>query len=157
MSTTFEHIKLKAELSQSDTFGSYYDELLDSTKESAQSFSNLLAEDVGELLNNILFKYDNAITEFQQVMLNKIFNEFNKIRLTIDPNRLKSFEHHLNGDGELLLYRKTENTLINIIINSDDCIAFSALPTNVDGVGRQLYFVYPDGDFETLAYRFFTN
>jgi hypothetical protein len=154
MNATFEHIILKDELSQSELFGEYYDEMLD-YKDAAQAFTDTMTEDVGELLNNILFKYP-SLAAFQRDMLGCIFNEFNKIRMTIDPKRLKSFEHYLNDDGELLLYRKTENSLINIIINPEDCIAFSSIPHNPE-INRQLYFIYPNGDFETLAYRFFTN
>ncbi len=152
MNTTFEHIILKTELSQSDTFGNFYDNLLDANESSA--FSNPLIEDVSELLNNILLKYD-ILTDFQKEILNKIFSEFNNIRTTIDPKRLKSFEHYLTADDEFLLYRETENGLINIILNPEDCLAFSFIPNN--GEKRQLYFIHQDGDFETLAYNFFSH
>ena len=89
-------------------------------------------------------------------MLNKIFDEFNNIRLTIDPNRLKSFQHNFTNDKELLLFRTTKRGLINIIINSDECIAFSFIPNNNDEQ-RKLYFIYEEGDFEKLAYDFFSN
>lgn len=152
MITTFEHIILKAELSQSDAFGSFYEELLDTNEN--PSYSNLLVEDVGELMESILLKYE-LLTDFQKEMLNKIFLEFNNIRTTIDPKRLKSFEHYLNEDNELLLYRETENGLINIIINPNECIAFSYIPNNEEN--RQFYFINIDGDFETLAYNFFSH
>ena len=151
MSDTFELIKLKAELSQSSKFGSQYDKILDTNQGSA--FSNPLIEDISEFLNNIILKYD-SLTNFQNEMLNKIFNEFNNIRIAIDPKRLKSFEHYFNADNELLLYRETGNGLTNIIINPDDCIAFSFIPSK--GGERKLYFLYEDGDFETLAYNFFS-
>jgi hypothetical protein len=152
MSTTFDYIILKTELSQSDAFGSFYDKLLENEEGSA--FSNPLVEDISELLNNVFLKYD-SLTEFQKEMLIKIFDEFNQIRTSIDPKRLKSFDHYLNTDDELLLYRETENGLINIIINPEDCIAFSFIPDNSDQ--RQLYFIHQDGDFERLAYNFFSH
>ena len=121
MNTTFEQIIFKTELTQSDVYGTLYEELLDNGK--GTTFCNPLVEDVGELMNNILLKYD-MLTDYQKEMLNKIFDEFNNIRLTIDPNRLKPFQHYYTDDEELLLYRETENGLINIIINSEECIAF---------------------------------
>ena len=152
MNPTFEHIILKTELSQSEAFGSLYKELFE-TRESP-AFNNPLVEDLTELLNGILLKHD-TLTDFQKGILDQIFNEFNNIRLSIDPKRLKSFEHYFNVDNELLLYRETEKGLINIIINPEDCIAFSYIPNNDEQ--RQLYFVHQDGDFEKLTYDFFSH
>jgi hypothetical protein len=151
MSTTFDPIILRSELSQSATFGSFYKELLHT--EDSPAFSSPLVEDVSELLNNLLLKY-YTLTEFQKEMLHRIFSEFNTIRTTIDPKRLKSFSHALNNDEELLLYRETEKGLINLIINPDDCIAFSFIPNHGDS--RKFYFVHPEEDFEGLAYDFFS-
>ncbi len=150
MNSTFEQIIFKTELAQSEFYGTNYEELLENTK--GATFCNPLAEDVGEVMNNILLKYD-SLTEYQKDMLNKIFDEFNNIRVNIDPNRLKPFQHYYTDDNELLLYRETEKGLINIIINSEDCIAFSFIPSNDEQ--RKLYFIYQDGDFEMLAYDFF--
>jgi len=152
MSTTFEHIILKTELSQSDAFGNFYDGILD--KNENPSFCNLLVEDVGELLEGILLK-NETLTDFQKEALKKIFEQFNIIRTSIDPKRLKSFEHYLNDDHELLLFRESEDGLLNIIINSDECIAFSFIPNNHDR--REFYFITIDGDFEKLAYNFLSH
>jgi len=152
MNTTFDHIILRTELVQSETFGDFYEEILDSNEGS--SFCNPLIEDVSELLENILLKYE-SLTAFQKDVLYKIFSEFNHIRTTIDPKRLKSFTHDLNEDEELLLFRESENGLINIIINPEDCIAFSFIPNNEQK--RTFYFIDQNGDFETLAYNFFSN
>ena len=151
MNSTFEHIILKTQLSQSDIFGDVYDELFENTNGNA--FSNPLVEDVGDLFDNILLNYEN-LTMFQKEMLNIIYNEFNNIRINIDPNRLKPFQHYFNEDDELLLYRETTKGLINIIINPEDCVAYSFIP-NTDEK-RKFYFVHQDGDFETLAYDFFS-
>ena len=94
------------------------------------------------------------MTLFQKEMLNSIYNEFNNIRINIDPNRLKPFQHYFNEDNELLLYRETDKGLINIIINPEDCVAYSFIP-NTDEK-RKFYFIHQDGDFETLAYDFFS-
>jgi hypothetical protein len=99
MSQTFDHIILKAELTQSEIFGEQYNELLSLGDSSA--FCNPVNEDVSELLNKILLTYD-CLTSFQKDMLKQIFDEFNNIRINIDPNRLKSFLHFYNEDEELL-------------------------------------------------------
>ena len=114
MNTSLEYIKLKTNLAQSKIFGSQYDELLENTQNNA--FSNPLIEDIAELYYSVLLKYDN-LTEFQKDMLNNVFNEFNNIRTTTDPNRLKPFQYYYTNDEELLLYRETTKGLINIIIN----------------------------------------
>lgn len=153
MNQTFEHIILKEELSQSRAFGSLYDSLLSINESPA--ISNALVDDVSEILNSILLKY-SQLTEFQQDFLSRIFFEFNKIRVLIDPKRLKSFDHFFNTDEELLLFRESETGLINIIIHSEDCIAFSYIPNKVDDK-RLLYFLDYKSDFEALAYDFFSH
>jgi len=150
MELTFENIITKTELTKSDFFGAQYDDLLNTSKSSA--FNNPLIEDISELLNYILLKYEK-LTPFQKDFLNKIFNAFNNIRINIDPNRLKPFNHFFNDDDELLLYRNTEKRgLINIIINPEDCAAFSFIPK--DEQNRKFYFIYEGGDFEKLTYDF---
>jgi hypothetical protein len=153
MNQTFEHIILKAELSQSRAFGSLYNELLNINESPA--ISNALVDDVSEILNSILLKY-TQLSEFQKDILSRIFLEFNRIRILIDPKRLKSFEHYFNDDEELLLFRESEKGLINIIIHSEDCIAFSYIPNKIDDK-RLLYFLDRNSDFETLAYDFFSR
>ncbi|SFD27048.1 hypothetical protein SAMN05518672_1011379 [Chitinophaga sp. CF118] len=153
MSNLINHIKLKAELSQSKEFGSAYEKVLQGGD--SKSFSSPIIDDVSGLLNYILIKYD-GLTGFQKNMLANIFDEFQNVHKTIDPKRLRSFEHYFNDDNELLLFRETENGLINIIINPDECAAFSFIPNNSEEQ-RQLYFIYPEGDFETLTYNFFSH
>lgn len=152
MKQTFDHIILKTELTQSEVFGDQYGELLSYSQSAA--FNNPVIEEVSELLNNILVKYD-LLTDFQKDMLARIFDEFNNIRINIDPKRLKSFHHYYNEDDELLMYRETPSGLINIIINPDECLAFSFIP--FDDQNRQFYFVHPGEDFEKLAYDFFSH
>jgi hypothetical protein len=151
MSTTFENVILKSELTQSDFYGDSYEELMGNTD--GPAFCSPLTSDVAEVLNSILMKYD-ALTQYQKIMLFKIFDAFNNICVNYDPARLKPFDHFYTADEELLLFRETEAGLINIIINSDECIAFSFIPNN-DGK-RKLYFIYNEGDFEQLVYDFFS-
>jgi len=153
MKYSFDYIAFKSNLSQSELFGERYEELLDGSNNLA--FTNPLTDDITDILNSILIKY-SLLTEFQMEMLNKIFNEFNNIRINIDPNRLKTFQHSFTSDNELLLYRINQRGLINIIINPEDCIAFSFIP-NADENNKKFYFLYQDGDFEKLAYDFFSN
>lgn len=152
MNDSIEHIILKSELTQSNLFGDLYNELLGNID--SQTFSNLLVDDLSELLNSILLKWDN-ITPFQKEMLDRIFDEFNNIRLSIDPKRLKPFESFLNNDDELLLFRETEFGITNIIINPEECIAFSFISNKTKE--RKFYFVEILGDFEKLAYDFFSR
>ena len=152
MKQTFEHIILKTELTQSQVFGEQYQELLSYSESTA--FNNPVIEDVAELLNHIIVKYE-LLTDFQKGILIRLFDEFNNIRINIDPKRLKSFYHYYNEDQELLMYRETTSGLINIIINPEECLAFSFIPNNEQQ--RQFYFVHPDEDFERLAYDFFSH
>jgi hypothetical protein len=151
MSTTFENFILKSELIQSDFYGDLYEELMENTD--GPTFCSPLTSDVAEVLNNILMKYD-ALTQYQKDMLFKIFDAFNNICVDFDPNRLKPFDHCFTTDDELLLYRQSESGLINILINSEECIAFSFIP-NKEGQ-RKFYLIYNEGDFEKLVYDFFS-
>ena len=153
MITNLEHIILKTELSQSCYNGEFYNYLLE--KNEGLTFSKSQVEDLSELLNSIILKYD-SLTEFQKSMLVDIFKQFDIIRVAIDPKRLKSFTHFFNSDDELLLSRKTENGIINIIINPEDCLAFSFIPQKIEE-NRQFYFIHKGEDFEKLAYDFFSH
>ncbi len=148
-------IELKTILNDSEEFSESYKDILDFYTENA--FNNLLAKDVKELYSNIINKYDSVLTTFQREALKSIFEKFNFIYLNVDPNRLKPFEHDSTEDSELLLYRTTESGLINIIINPEDYIAFSFIPYKTDTEKkRNFYFIKNDGDFQNLAFHFFS-
>jgi hypothetical protein len=151
MNTTFENVILKSELTQSDSYGEFYETLMENIE--SATFCSPLENDVAETLNCILMKY-NTLTQYQKDMLFKIFNAFNNICVDFDPNRLKPFDHCFTPDDELLLYRQSESGLINILINSEECIAFSFIP-NKEGQ-RKFYLIYDEGDFEKLVYDFFS-
>ena len=142
---------LKSELSQSNFVGSEYDDFLDDT--GSASLCSPFMPDIAGLFSAIMVTY-NSLSSFQRQALSKIFYEFDNIRKNIDPNRLKSYEHYFNADEELLMYRNTKEGLTNIIINPDDCIAFSFIST---GSKKDIfYFISLDGDFEQLIYHFFS-
>jgi hypothetical protein len=150
---TFDHIILKTELVNSVEFGSAYANILDTPEIPSTPCSNHLLEDVAELYNSIVMSY-SSLSEFQEEMLFKIFEQFDNIRQNIDPHRLKDFSYYQNDDNELLLYRNTELGLINIIIHSDESLAFSFIPNEGQST---LYFMEKGGDFETLAFNFFSR
>lgn len=148
----FEHIILKTELTQSESFGEIYSNILEDKN---PTLCSPLIEDIGEMLNSILVRYD-TLTEFQEHILAKIFNEFNRIQMEIDPKRLKPFEHYFNSDDELLLFRKTDIGLTNITINPEECISYSFIPKNFNEE-RKFYFLDQEGDFEILSYDFLSK
>jgi hypothetical protein len=150
---TLEKVVSNSQLTQSTEFGELYAELLAPLSDSLGASDVLGSDDVEELYTKIVTSHD-SLSEFHQESLGRLFIEFDKIRKLIDPNRLKSFEHFLNDDEELLLFRDTGKGLVNIIIHSEECIAFSYIPKG-DGE-RCLYFV-EDGDFEKLTYDFFAQ
>lgn len=151
MGTSFYNLAFHEELKQSDLFGEQYGERFEA--DNGGAFNTPMFKDVQELYNNILFKFD-SLTEFQELMLRKIFEALNNVRSLIDPERLKPFEQYFNEDEELLLYRKTDTGLINIIINPEECIAFSYL--TADKEKRALIFYDETSDFESLVYKFFS-
>ncbi len=152
--TRFDYMILKDNLMESDVFGEVYTDIFKGNNSIA--FNNPLKQDVNEIFTSIVIECEK-LTDFQTLLLSHIFNAFNEIRLKIDPNRLKQFKYYYNNDDELLLYRETEKGLTNIIINPDECIAYSFIPNNNTDLNRVLYFVGEDGDFERLAYDFFSN
>lgn len=146
----FEHMLLTTEFRQSETFGNVYVNIL---SESNPAFCSPLVDDIEDILNSILIRYDN-LSSFQIEVLSKLFLEFNKIREEIDPNRLKPFEHYFNNDNELLLYRKSIKGLTNITINQEELIVFSYIPFDINEE-KKFYFLSEESDFETLSYDFF--
>jgi len=152
MKSSFENIIFEEDALQSRVFGDQYKEYLQ--KSDISTFNGSIFNDISDLLNNILLKYD-TLTDFQKDSLIKIFIAFNNIRTKIDPRRLKAFEYFLNNDEELLLYRKSDKGLINIIIHSEECIAFSLIGKNPTNRILKFYGEKED-DFEALSYYFFS-
>ncbi len=152
MKEDLSHIVFKSEAIQSDSFGDQYKKYF--CEYDSSTFNSPLFSDISSIYNSIMLKY-TSLTEFQQEILGKLFNTFNQIRKTIDPNRLKSFEYYLNEDDELLLYRNTTLGLTNIIINPDELIAYSYLGKSDSD--RILKFYNSGADFESIAYKFFSK
>jgi hypothetical protein len=153
MKNTTNGIGFMSELEQSKVFGDQYEEILKT--DGSPPALGYFVKDVEELLNNILLKCNN-ISNFQILVLHGFFIAFNHIRRTIDPIRLESFESTFNGDDELVLFRNTDKGIINIIINPDECFAFSFIPKNPDDQKSLTFYDEDYQDFEGLAYRFFS-
>ena len=83
-----------------------------------------------------------------------IFDAFNEIRRTIDPNKLKNFEHSINVDKDLLLYRESKEGLTNLIIHTDEDFAYSYIGNET---GRELNFYETEADYESISLKFFSN
>jgi hypothetical protein len=153
MNNNISALGLISELEQSELFGEGYGLILDF--EGSSPVLGYFVKDVGELLNKILMGC-NRINDFQIEKLHKIFMAFNDIRTKIDPRRLASFEYAFNNDDELVLFRNTDKGLINIIIDPDECLAFSFIPRNPDDQKSLTFYDEDYQDFEGLAYRFFS-
>lgn len=144
---------LISELKQSELFGDKYESFLNF--KGSNPVLNYFVKDVADLLNKILLEC-NDITGFQVEILQRVFVAFNEIRAKIDPKRLSSFEYVLNDDDELVLFRNTERGLTNLIINPDECFAFSYIPKNPENKKSLNFYDENFNDFEGLTYKFFS-
>ena len=154
MSNNLAYIKLKEELSLSDYFGAHYSSIL---KNENESFANTLIADVAQIYNGMIYEY-STLTDFQKLVLANIFEQFNKIRDLIDPNRLGKFSHSKNDDDDIVLARNTqggrnyEPGLFSIIIHDDETFAFSFIGNSDQNI---LNFHNEEADFEKIVLDFF--
>ena len=93
---------------------------------------------------NWIFSKFELLNDFQKEMILKILNEIDELQLPPNLEKLE-FTVDLNKDNEFLFYRKSLNGLVNIIVNPDDCIAFSYIPIIGE---RTLHFMSPDQNFK---------
>jgi len=148
MSKQLEHIAFKETLLQSEFAGDQYKKIFYQT---SSSFNNPLIEEVEEIYNQVISQYDE-ITEHQILVLTKIIDKLNDVRTIINPNRFKNLKHSITEDDDLLLYRESDNGLVNIIIHPDEDFAFSYIG-NI--AGRELeFFESQTADFETIVLNF---
>ena len=148
MANQLEINDLRNSLSTSETFGKQYLEVFERTE---SSFKYPIHRNIEEMYNNLIGGIE-TLSKFQEDVLLNIFNEFNNIQHLIDPNRLKPFKYFVNNDSEIILWRKTEEKLINLIIHDTDDIAISCITAN-DETTSLTYFNL-DSDFEALALSF---
>jgi len=151
MEIDFDQVKRKEELMQSEIAGDSYKDFLSSDLDTiTQAFD----KEVRGLFQTISFSYP-SLTEYQNDVLIRLFTAFDIIKSQIDPDRLKAFKHLISEDGELILYRRTDIGLTNLVIDSEEGITYSFISAtdNLDILNSLL----EDIDYERLAYCFFTN
>jgi hypothetical protein len=151
METNFDIIKKRDELLSSESAGSTYQEYFESGLESL--YPSYDTEVLG-LLKNIQFE-NPQLTNYQNLILVELFGAFDYIKRVIDPERLKGFKHLLTEDMELVLFRRTEHGLTNLVIDSEEGIAYSYI--GEANKKKVLEFYNQDADFEDIAFSFFSN
>lgn len=115
------------------------------------SFNNPLIIALENVYNNMISNFP-IITRDQEFVLAKIFNRFKYVQLIIDPNRLKNFSITATEDDDIVLFRNTEENLINIIIHPEDDFALSII-NKVKGSSLEFYD-NDSADYEKLVYEF---
>lgn len=133
-------------LYQSQVFGSQYEKRIEAAE------SSFYYKDIDERYQSI--RMNTALTSFQEIVLHKIFSEFEKIRKLIDPNLLELFDYDLNADSEFLLFRTSKTGLTNIIIHDDESLAYSFIPFDQNSTSTLIFYTL-EADFEALALKFF--
>ena len=114
-----------------------------------ESFNNPLTIELESIYNNIISKY--SITKDQEFVLINIFNIFKYVQEIIDPKRVE-FSIGFSEDDDVLLYRKNDNELINLIIHLEDDFTLSII-SKTSGNSIE-YFDNKDVDFEKIVYNF---
>lgn len=147
MGNQVESYSLRENLTSSDTFGSQYEDLFSAF---GNSFEYPIHKDIESRYNNIMGG-DYTLTDFQRKVILKIFEVFKSIQASIDPNKIKVFDHFVNDDEELVLWRKDENKLINLIIHDSDDVALSYVTKGSD---TSLTFYNLESDFQILVFKF---
>lgn len=147
MNNQLEIYNLITNLSSSETFGDQYDKVFEDL---GSSFKIPMHKDLEEMYNSIIGG-NYTLSTFQEGVLIKIFNELTTIEHQIDPLRLKGFDHFMNEDNELVLWRKDNEKLINFIIHDSEDIALSFIG---DKENTNLTFFTIESDFEGIVLRF---
>lgn len=150
MKNDFGHIELIESIksAQSDFANEVYKKILDDDE---STFTTPLLKEVEDIYNQIINAYNN-LTSFQIKVLTNVIDKLNYVKTEIDPKRLKDFKHCMNEDGDLLLYRESDNGLINIIIHTEEDIAYSFIG-NTQGNDLDFYTIN-NCDFEKLIFKF---
>ncbi len=143
-------LKMETELGQSQLFGQEYEHLL--SRNLGNTHPGLHSE-LNDLFNNILCEHV-GLTDFQKAMLFNLLFAFSEIREKIDPSRLSPFQYYTNEDDELVFFRKTHKGVIHIVINPEDCIAYSYIGVDKKRI-LKFYHNHNQEEFEGLAYKFF--
>ena len=97
----------------------------------------------------------NDLTEEQKKVVNIIYDTFIKVLSKSDFKIYEPFKYSINNDKDLLIFKRSEKRLTNIIINTDGFdTAFSYIPVS-NKETRISYFIYEgEGTYEKLVYDF---
>ena len=97
------------------------------------------------------------LTNIHKESLVKIYRLFDKVLNMNNIKNLETFDFSFSVDNELLLYKRSEDRLINIIIDpEEEFISFSYIPVSND-IKCILYFTEKDGDYKKNIYDFLTH
>lgn len=115
------------------------------------SFTETLSSNLNKTHSNIIFKYPKISSEQKKTLL-LIFEQLIFIQDYIDPDRLKPFSYTYNNDEELLLFRKTDTLLINLVIYTEGDFALSVIDT--ENKNSLEFFESDEADYEMVVYKF---
>lgn len=133
-----------------DTYsGELYSEYFSSETE---TFNNPLIVEIENIYNKIVSGSLN-ITKDQEFVLRNIFDKFRYVQEVIDPNRLKDFSFTITDEDDIVLYRNSQNYLINLVIHPEDDFTLSII-NKLEGNSLE-YFDNNNVDFEKIVYTFF--
>lgn len=117
----------------------------------SDGFNDPLVTEIEGVYTRIISEI-TKITVDQGNVLRNIFDKFIYIQKIIDPNRLKEFSVIISEDDDIILYRNTDEELINLVIHPEDDFVLSII-NKVEGNSIN-YFDNNSVDFEKVAYTF---
>lgn len=118
-----------------------------------ETFNNPLIIELDDLYHRINLAFP-SLTEDQIFVLQKIFKKFKYVQEEIDPNRISEFSYSMTEDDDLVLYRISKGSFINLIIHPEEDFALSLIHKTR---GSSLeYFDLDTADYEKVVLQFLT-
>lgn len=118
-----------------------------------ESFNNPLMIELRDLYNRINLAF-SSLTEDQIFVLQNIFEKFEYVQEEIDPKRISEFFYSMTDDGDLVLYRTTEENFINLIIHPEEDFALSVIHKTRSSSSLE-YHDNDGADYEKAVLQFF--
>lgn len=116
-----------------------------------ETFNNPLIIELDDLYHRINLAFP-SLTEDQIFVLQKIFKKFKYVQEEIDPNRISEFSYSMTEDDDLVLYRISKGSFINLIIHPEEDFALSLIHKTR---GSSLeYFDLDTADYEKVVLQF---
>lgn len=116
-----------------------------------ETFNNPLIIELDDLYHRINLAFP-SLTEDQIFVLQKIFKKFKYVQEEIDPNRISEFSYSMTEDDDLVLYRISKGSFINLIIHPEEDFALSLIHKTR---GSSLeYFDLDSADYEKVVLQF---